>query len=207
MDDKPKFTLEISNGADEYEWEVAVEELEYLMSAVNPDCEMWFMEAHNFGWRNLQGYRWSGADMPLSFLRDLLPNTDWTARLTPVYEPYIGFEVTCWHHDSPTGESYTVRTPGRFRLGEEYVNGVYEIEQGYDDAQPYSYDSLDDLFGKGGVDSPNIFGFFNDRDEFDEIVVLDGSEVILSIHRDWVKAAYERKLRENRHKHWINYIV
>lgn len=87
------------------EWDFLCDHLTELMEKCNPDgC--WYIEAVNFGWRNLRGHQRCQALTGEKLLERVLPKTDCT--FTIYDDAGGGFAIQNFHHDSPTGEWYYV---------------------------------------------------------------------------------------------------
>jgi hypothetical protein len=66
----------------------------------------WHAEGRNMGWRNRSGEKNFKADDAKELMQKILPDTDTHVY---VYDAEGGMDMTVYHHDSPTGEFYTVK--------------------------------------------------------------------------------------------------
>ena len=91
----------------EMEWEDTVARLTELLRAYEVKPEMWYVQAKNFGWRNLDGEKSLTARNGTEFLQKILPETECRFQITAFTNGEIkGLHIRNYHHDSPTGESY-----------------------------------------------------------------------------------------------------
>ena len=82
---------------------------EFLESLGNPSMD-WHVDGKNLGWRNLSGEMDTHVENFDDLVSNVLPKTnDFMLKIykrnKAIYG--IGFIVVCYHHDSPTGETYT----------------------------------------------------------------------------------------------------
>ncbi len=113
--------FELTNSCEDWEWEDYLEDIKYIFGG---HC-YFHVEAENVGWRNLHGYKYleaDPADDPVDFLRQVLGFTRdpaWTVKIKITQEQLDLFHekdkpAQClwivYHHDSPTGETRTVRS-------------------------------------------------------------------------------------------------
>lgn len=91
------------------EWEDLTDALGERLEAINPDGH-WYVEVHNFGWRNQHGYKEFTADDGRTFLQEILPNTDCRFR---IYFHDKEIHIQNFHHDSPTGNEWYTVLPAR----------------------------------------------------------------------------------------------
>ena len=89
-----------------YEWEYLISELTETLDSINPEGN-WSAKVENFGWRNLSGTKGFHAENGSEFLSNLLPQTDCTFSL--YIEDGHTIKINNFHHDSPTGEWYTIQ--------------------------------------------------------------------------------------------------
>jgi hypothetical protein len=89
-----------------WEWECLTDELTETLKEINPGGS-WHAEVENFGWRRLSGYSNFKAEDGKEFLSSILPDTDCTFDI--FLEADNALKIHNFHHDSPTGEWYTIR--------------------------------------------------------------------------------------------------
>jgi len=75
-----------------------------MMEKRNP-AGWWYAEAHNFGWRKLDGHKTFRAGAGEKLLRQILPDTECTFRVYD-YAGGRGFAINNFHHDSPVGKEW-----------------------------------------------------------------------------------------------------
>jgi hypothetical protein len=90
----------------EWAWDDFVDMITDLMHEMPNYTGYWHVEGWNLGWRNVTGYADIQADEGLTLLRGILPKTDVTLQVTKPDEGTM--LIKCWHHDSPTGEYYSI---------------------------------------------------------------------------------------------------
>jgi len=81
---------------------------ECLTEAINGRC-YWHVKGSRMTWQNLSGYADIEVEDGEGLINKIKPNTQdfsWQAWKSESEEGVI--EVTIWHHDSPTGEFYTL---------------------------------------------------------------------------------------------------
>jgi hypothetical protein len=88
------------------EWAYLIDELTETLDSINPDGN-WSAKVENFGWRNSSGTKDFHAENGSEFLSNLLPKTDCTFSL--YIENGHTIKINNFHHDSPTGEWYTIQ--------------------------------------------------------------------------------------------------
>lgn len=86
------------------EWSFLIQELSEKIQEINPTGN-WKAEGKNLGWQRMSGLKYFLASTGTKFLQELLPKTDCTFY---IYLIENGFEITNYHHDAPTGETYIV---------------------------------------------------------------------------------------------------
>ena len=92
----------------ETEWDNLLFALTEKLNEINPDG-YWHGEVENFGWRNISGHKDFEADNAQAFLSAILPQTDCTFYIyIDEAHPFKEITIQNYHHDSPTGESYTI---------------------------------------------------------------------------------------------------
>jgi len=90
------------------EWNCLLFALTEKLNEINPEG-YWHGEVENFGWRNTSGEKDFEADTAQAFLSAILPKTDCTFQLyIDESHPFKEIRITNYHHDSPTGEFYTI---------------------------------------------------------------------------------------------------
>jgi hypothetical protein len=94
-----------SNSCDDFEWEDVGYFLTELMNKKNPSG-FWKATVNNFGWRNLDGYKFFEAATGHELLQNILPDTECTFNIANFRN---GILIQNYHHDSPTGnEKYYI---------------------------------------------------------------------------------------------------
>ena len=86
------------------EWEYLLEHLTALIAERNPDGK-WYCNVQNFGWREIDGYKYFTAENGAKFLAAILPDCDCTFKIFD-YQAGKGFAIQNWHHDSPVGREW-----------------------------------------------------------------------------------------------------
>ena len=66
-----------------------------------------FVEGRNIGWRNLSGSMSFTLNDTNDIWRRTTPNTDFSLEIRST-DDGNKYEAVCYHHDSPTGEHYTI---------------------------------------------------------------------------------------------------
>lgn len=90
----------------EWAWDDFVDMITDLMHEMPNYTGYWHVEGWNLGWRNDTGYADIQADDGRTLLQGILPKTDVTLQVTKPDEGTM--LIKCWHHDSPTGEYYSI---------------------------------------------------------------------------------------------------
>lgn len=83
------------------------EELNNLLS--DPDFDgnkYWYIEGRNLGWRNRSGHKFAKISNGSEFMSEILPNTECTFYIEKNEDKTL--TLYNYHHDAPTGESYTL---------------------------------------------------------------------------------------------------
>jgi hypothetical protein len=75
------------------------------MHQMNPNGS-WHAEGINIGWRKLSGYKDFSTTDAEELIQYIAPKTQSYRGQCRVYDYHI--ELTLYHHDAPTGESYTI---------------------------------------------------------------------------------------------------
>jgi len=107
------------------EWEWLTDQLTELMHKANYRYywkDKWYVEVSNFGWRNLDGYKWHKAADGEELLK-VLPKCEKTFKI--YYTPgSMEIRITCSHHDSPIlgKEWYHVRPAYTNEVEEHYYH-------------------------------------------------------------------------------------
>lgn len=90
-----------------FRWEAFEEELNNIVCDMESkaDSNMYLIEGRNIGWRNREGYKVVKLETGRDLLDAVTPKSEYTLE---VFEEKKGISIRLYHHDSPTGESYTV---------------------------------------------------------------------------------------------------
>lgn len=80
------------------------EQLSNLLSEY--DGTFWLVEASNLGWRKRSGHKFCKIEDGNDFIKKILPNTDCSFFITKNDDGSLS--MVNYHHDAPTGESYTL---------------------------------------------------------------------------------------------------
>jgi hypothetical protein len=127
--------LEFTNSCDDWEWEDALNDVEYFFSG----HYYFHFEGWKMGWRNIGGQMLLEIDVkenPADFLRAIASfDTAWIIRIK-IQEDHAEnlrngefpaeFSATVYHHDSPTGEGRKVRAVTWDEYCELYDDGIAE---------------------------------------------------------------------------------
>ena len=89
------------------EWDSLIEFLSETINRKNPNG-YWKIIMNNFGWRNMDGYKYLHAEKGEDLLRGILPDCDCTFR---VFNFGKGLAIQNFHHDSPTGNEWYYLMP------------------------------------------------------------------------------------------------
>ena len=100
--------IEFDNCCDELDWEDLLEDLTEGMKQVEGYNCYWHIEGSNIGWQNRSGYKNFEAETGRELLHEILPNTACNGKIA-IEESSNEIDITLYHHDSPTGEFYTLR--------------------------------------------------------------------------------------------------
>jgi len=96
----------IDSQEDQHSYEYQCKVLGDMLDDINPDSNEFRVEGQNIGWRNLSGEDTMILTSGESLLRKIVPNTTmWNLEATQ-HEDMLS--ITLSHHDSPTGEVYSV---------------------------------------------------------------------------------------------------
>jgi len=99
-----------------------VESLTYYLKKIdknNSNC--FYVEGFNLGWRNREGSKTLKAKNGTDLLKGILPDTQTTLYVWVTKTKII---IKCFHHDSPTGEFYYIRSLNKKEL-KEYEEDSY----------------------------------------------------------------------------------
>jgi hypothetical protein len=86
-------------------WKESMDAITKLMSNIKKNTGYWHVEGKNMGWRNLSGYKNAKASTSEELFSEIMPNTEYNGRVEASPK---SLEITLYHHDSPTGEFYSV---------------------------------------------------------------------------------------------------
>ena len=95
--------LEVTGYEDEWEFEDKMADLNQLLE--RSKSGYWYVEGRNMGWRNRSGHARVYLGGWRDFYSKLLPDTQLSLEM---HKDGRGLKFTIWHHDSPTGEFYTM---------------------------------------------------------------------------------------------------
>jgi len=90
-----------------WEWEDFISLLSETVQRKNPGG-YWKAAVKNFGWRNLNGFKYCFADSGEKLIREILPECDCTFR---IFNHGKGLAIQNFHHDSPTGNEWYYLVP------------------------------------------------------------------------------------------------
>lgn len=99
----------------EENWRFLIDECQRVVDQTKRSNKNWVVRYVNVGWQNKTGVTTLEADNFRGLLSKLLPDTDYTLSIwkqKPQQEdPWWHLHIRCFHHDSPTGESYFIYKP------------------------------------------------------------------------------------------------
>ena len=100
-------------------WDYMLQDLEDRMNAITMGGDgYWKAVGTRMGWRNLTGEKYFRADNAKDFLSAILPDTECTFKF---YRNPRGFKMVAYHHDSPTGEFYTITKVAKSTFEKEVI--------------------------------------------------------------------------------------